>query len=300
MGLFSKKKTPSFDTGALRAILEQGQTRAKNEINTGFSQSAPLLKQFESSRNALGKAFETGANQRAQTFAQGLQQVESPEFVRQQQAKARELAFRDLPGTQELIREQLGATGGLNRGAAIRALQAPVLQAAQTASDQGFQIQQDAAARDINRRQVALKTIFDTGQGAALERLGIDEQTANTLLKTGRADIIDRAMALAGIEQNRTQGLLDIETLRQQQEIAKAQAKNARRGALLSSVGSLAGAGLGSFGGPTGALLGSNLGGQLGGLASGGTQPLDLSGILTALTLRRSNQPQQNVFSTQG
>lgn len=280
-------KPKGINTQLLQDILNRGADTQTSIIQSGFDRAAPLAGQFEQRRTQLGRAFEEGANQRAQQFAQGLQNIESPDFVRQQQAKARELAFRNLPAAQQAIRENLAATGGLNRGVAIRALQQPVLQAAQQASDQGFQIQQQAAQRNIARQQQALDTIFNTGQGAALQRLGIDRETADVLLQTGRSDILDRAFKLAGIEAGRTQGLLDIEQLRQTQEIARDQAKRAQTGALLGSLGSLVGAGAGALtGNPFGAILGSSLGGQLGGLAGGGTQPLDLTGALTALALR--------------
>lgn len=285
--IFGGKKPKGIDTGALLNILNQGAANQRSLVETAFGETPKLLNRFESTSQQLGEAFEKGAQQRAQQFAQGLQQVESPEFVRQQQAKARELAFRNLPTAQQNIREQLAATGGLGRGAAIRALTQPVLQAQQTAADQSFAIQQDAARRDIGRRQTALDTIFRTGQGAALQRLGIDRETAQVLLETGRSDILDRAFKLAGIEAGRTQGLLNVEQLRQQQEVARDQAKRARRGAIAGTLGTLAGAGLGAVaGGPLGAFVGSQLGGGLGGLAGGGTQPLDLSGLLTLAALR--------------
>ena len=291
MPLFGSSKVPKIDTAALQRILNEGATNQRNIIQSGFDRAAPLLGQFEERRQALGQSFEEGANQRAQQFGRQLQQVESPDFVRRQQARARELAFRGLPAAQQNIREQLAATGGLNRGAAITALSQPVLQASQAARDEAFNIEQAARGRDIARRQTAIDTVFQTGQGAALERLGIDRQTANVLLETGRSDILDRAFKLAGIEAGRTQGLLDIEQTRQLQEIARAQEKNARRGALLGGLGSLAGAGLGFGlgGGAFGGLIGSQIGGQLGGFAGGGGAP-DLSGALAALALRRRQQ----------
>jgi hypothetical protein len=291
-GLFGGKPK-GIDTQLLQDILTRGTQKQTGLVKSAFAQTPQLSRQFEARRGALGKAFETGSAQRAQQFAQGLQQIESPDFVRQQQARARELAFRDVPAAQQQIREQLAATGGLGRGVAIRALQQPTLQAAQASRDESFRIEQAARQRDINRQQSALSTIFQTGQGAALQRLGIDEATANVLLETGRSDILDRAFKLAGIEAGRTQGLLDIEQLRQTQEIAREQAKQAGKAQLLSTIGSLAGAGLGAFAGPAGPLIGSQLGGQLGGFAGGGQAP-DLSSALTLLALRRRNSPQPN------
>lgn len=287
MALFGGSKPKSINADALRNILEQGLRKQKSVLGQGFTQLPGLGKGFEQKAGQLGEEFVTGATGRAQEFARGLQQVEDPSFVKREQGKAQELAFRNLPAVQQQIRENLAATGGLQRGAATRALQAPVLQASRAASDAGFQIQQQAAGREIERKERGLDTIFQTEQGAALTKLGIDRNTASILLQTGREDILNKAMSIAGIEQQRTQGLLDIEQLRQTSDIARQQSKRAGLGRVLSGVGSLAGTGLGFAlgGGPVGALIGSQVGGQLG-FAGGGQSP-DLSGILAFLAARR-------------
>lgn len=302
MALFGGSKPKGIDTQLLQDILNRGATKQTGIIESAFSQTPQLGKQFRQERQALGQAFETGAQQRAQQFGQQLQQVESPDLVRRAQARAQELAFRNVPAQQEQIREQLAATGGLGRGVAIRALSQPTLQAAQAARDESFQIEQAARERDVTRRQQAIDTVFRTGQGAALQRLGIDQETANVLLQTGRSDILDRAFKLAGIEAGRTQGLLDIEQLRQTQEIARDQAKRARTGQILGGIGSLAGAGIGALvpgGGAVGSLIGSQLGGQLGGFAGGGGAP-DLSSALAMLALRRRKSAPKNLDDITG
>jgi len=296
MALFggSSKK---MDTGALRNLLMQGLGRQEQVIKGGFRELPQMSEQYEQRQKQAGQAFGEASRAAAQNLAQGLQNVESPDFLRMQQAKSRELAFRDLPAAQQQIRESLAATGGLGRGVAVRALQQPVLQAQQTAADQGFALQEAAMGRDIQRREQALNQIYSTDQGVALQSLGIDQDIARTLLDTGRGDILNRAMQLANVEQQRTQGLLDIETLRQQQEIAADQQKRAQLGAILGTVGSLGGAALGAGltgGNPYGAAIGSSVGGGLGGLAGGGTQPVDLGSILALRAFQQQNKPQFN------
>jgi len=299
MGLFGKKPK-GIDTGMLQAILQQGLEKQKGTIEEGYSKLPALTQKFEDTSGRLGEEFQTGAMNRAQQYAQGLQQVESPDLVRQQQAKAQELAFRNLPAAQQAIKENLAATGGLQRGAAIRALQAPVLQASQQASDMGFQIQEQAQLRNIARKEQALDTIFETGQGAALQKLGIDRGTASVLLNTGREDILNRAMALADIEAQRTQGLLEIEQLRQTQNITREQAKRAQRGALIGGLGSLAGAGLGMMV-PGGGLAGAAIGSQLGAFAGSGATPDLSSALWNAYALQQAKtNPSQKTASFGG
>lgn len=291
MALFGKKPK-GIDTQALQNILNQGATRQTDIINRAFTEAPQITSNFAQTQNQLAEAFESDANRRAQEFGQQLQGVESPDLTRQRIAKSAELAFRNLPAVQQNIREQLAATGGLGRGAAIRALARPTLEASRSASDEAFRIQSAADQRNVERREKALDTIFSTGQAAALTRLGIDRNTARVLLETGRGDILDKAFKLAGIEAGRTQGLLDIEKLRQTQEAAKEAASQARLGQVLSGVGSLAGTGIGFLagGGPIGALAGSQIGGQVGGFAGGGGAP-DLSGILALLAAQQKKEP---------
>lgn len=279
----------SVDINMLRTLLEQGTQKQRGLIKGAYEKTPELSQKFGAKMGELGTGFVTGSEQRAKQFGTQLTGLESPEMVRQRQAKATELAFRNLPQAQQMIRENLAATGGLGRGAAVRALQQPVMQASQQAADEAFRIQQAADERGIARQELAISNLFETGQGAALEKLGIDKDTATMLLKTGRADILDRAIKLAGIESAYTQGLMDIEVMRGQQEAARKAAKRKRRAAITSSIGTLAGGGIGAFaGGPMGAMMGSQLGGQLGGLASGGTQPLDLSGMLALIALTQN------------
>jgi len=287
MGLFGGGSSRGINTGALRNILEQGLKRQRSTIEQGYAQTPELGRKFEQKQGDIGQQFVTGSRDRAMDFGRNLENIDTSDMVRERQAKAQELAFRNVPAAQQAIRENLAATGGLGRGAAIRALSQPVLQASQQAADQGFAIQTAADEDAIARREQALGTLFNTEQGANLQKLGIDQDTARTLLENGRADILNRAMQLADIEAQRTQGLLDIETLAQQQAATRDAAKRQQFGNLIGGLGSIGGAGIGALvgGGPMGALIGSQLGGQLGGFAGGGTPP-DLTSALTLMALR--------------
>lgn len=283
-----------IDEGALRNALLSGLARKEEQIKAGFRQTPQIFKKFEQRQQDVGQGFIDQSKQRALDFGKQLEGIDTSDLVRQRQAKARELAFRDLPSVQQNIRESLAATGGLGRGAAIRALQAPVLQAAQTSADQSFAIQSAADEGNLLRRQQAVENMFNTTQGAALQKFGIDKDTAMLLLETGRADVLDRAAALAGIEGQRTQGLLDIEQARQQSEMAKDAARRQRTAQLISGIGTLGGAAVGGLaGGLPGASIGSQLGGQLGGFAGSGSTPDLSSSLLLLSALRGPNKGQQ-------
>lgn len=269
MGLFGGGSPKGIDTGKLRTMLEQGLNKQKGIVEQGFAQLPQFGQAFEQKQGQLGADLVSGSRDRAMEFGKGLEAIDTSDQVKARQGQAQELAFRNLPAAQQAIRENLAATGGLNRGVAVRALQQPVLQASQQAADESFNIQSEADQANIARREQALGTLFNTEQGAALTKLGIDKDTARTLMETGRSDVLNRALQLTNIEGQRTQGLLDIETLAQQQSAAQDAAKRGRLGQVLSTVGGLGGAALGSFGGPLGIAVGSQLGTQLGQAAGG-------------------------------
>jgi len=277
-----------YDAGRLQNILLGGAERQKQQVE-GAYRATPLLEQkFRKEQQDIGQGFMDTSKQQALEYGRNLTGIDTADLVKQRQGQAQELAFRNLPAAQQAIRENLAATGGLNRGAAVKALQQPVLQASQQAADTSFAIQAQADAENLARKQQAVENLFSTQQGATLQKLGIDKNTAMYLVEQGRGDILDRASALAGIEGSTTQGLLDIEQRRQQYEAAKESANKAKRAQLYSTLGTAAGAGIGALaGGPIGMQLGSQFGGQLGGLAGGGQANLqpgitDLAGLLMA------------------
>jgi hypothetical protein len=165
--------------------------------------------------------------------AQGTQQF--------QQAKQQILGA--LPELQRAARESAAATGGLQRGAAQQALAAPVAQAGQ----QLGQVAGDIAVQSQQAQNQALGQIFQGDQGFELQRLGIDQNTARTLLETGRADILQEAMGLVGVEEQLTTDLLGIEQMRQEAEAARAAASANRKAALTSSLLGLGGTVAGGF-----------------------------------------------------
>jgi len=290
MGLFGGS-SKGLNTGRMRDMLMSGLGRQEQKVKGGFREASLLDDKFRKEQQGLGQGFVDTSRQQAMDFGRNLENIDTSDMVKQRQAKAQELAFRNLPAAQQALRENLAATGGLNRGAAIRPLQQPVLQASQQAADQAFNIQSQADQDTIARREQALGTLFNTEQGAALQKLGIDEDTARTLMETGRSDVLGRAMQLAGIEGQRTQGLLDIETLAQRQDMAKDAAKRQQKTALLNMLGQGVGAAAGfAAGGPMGMSVGSQLGGSLGTAAGGGQanfQP-GISDLASLLAARRA------------
>lgn len=273
MGLFSKPKTPSIDTGALLRIQAENEAKQKAIVGGLRGNLSPISLDYKSQRNQLGQDITTGTEGNLAKYGQELQTINMADANARNVANVgnREQSFRDIPEIQRSIRESLGGSGTIGNAAALSALSRPVLEANRSARD--FESQNTVAGLNATsaRNEKFADTGFGARSGALSSKLGLDEGTIQYLTDTGRGDLIDEANSLLGIEDQAGSNRLGIEQARQQNEMAKAAAANARRGQIMSSLGSLAGTAIGSFGGPTGMALGSQLGGMAGNFAGGGT-----------------------------
>lgn len=274
MGLFSKPKVPSIDTGALTRIAQENERKQKSIVGGLRPGLAPISTNFETKRNALGQQIQTGTEGVLGQYGQDLSQIGAADKAARSTANAgfREQSFREVPEIQRAIRESLGGSGTTGNAAALSALSRPILEANRASRDFTSQNTVAGLTADASRGEKLADTGFGARSGALQSKLGLDEGTIQYLTDTGRGDLIDEANSLLGIEDQAGTNRLGIEQARQQNEMAKAAAANARRGQILSSLGSLAGTGIGAaFGGPLGASLGSQLGSTVGNFAGGGT-----------------------------
>lgn len=274
MGLFSKPKVPSFDSGALLRIQNENEAKQKAIIGGLRPGLQPINTNFETKRNALGQEIQTGTENVLGQYGQDLSRVGAADTAARNAANVgfREQSFRDVPEIQRSIRESLGGSGTMGNAAALSTLSRPILEANRSSRD--FTSQNTAAglAGEAGRSEKLADTGFSARSGALQSKLGLDEGTIQFLTESGRGDLINEANSLLGVEEQGGANRLGIEQARQQNEMAKAAAANARRGQIMSSLGSLAGTGLGfAVGGPMGAGLGSQLGGMAGNFAGGGS-----------------------------
>lgn len=274
MGLFSKPKVPSIDTGALLRIAQQNADKQKAIAGGLKGGLSPLGTNFETKRNELGQGIISGTEDTLGKYGQELSNVGTADTAARNAANVgfREQAFREVPELQRSIRESLGGSGSLGNAAALSALSRPVLEANRSARDFTAQNEVSRLAAESGRNEKLADTGFGARSGAMSSKLGLDTDTINYLTSIGREDLVREAESLMGIEDQLGANKLGIEQARQANEMAKAAASNSRRGGIISSLGSVAGTGLGFLaGGPVGAGLGSQLGGMVGNMAGGGT-----------------------------
>lgn len=293
MGLFSKKKVPSIDTGALMRISQDNESKQKAIVGGLRGNLSPVYGNFENKRNALGSGFQEGTEGLINQYGQSLEGVNNADAAARSEANVgqREQSFREVPEMQRAIRESLGGSGLLNSGAALSALSRPVLDAARSSRDFTSQNKVAELAGRTDRASNFADTSMNARSGALSTKLGLDTDTINYLTESGRGDLLDEANKLLGIEEQSGANRLGIEQARQQNEMAKAAADNARRGSIISGLTQLGGAAIGfGLGGPMGAGLGSQIGGTVGQVANGSPVSFDPT-LLYAMSQR--NQPAQ-------
>lgn len=274
MGLFSKPNIPGIDTNALNAINDQNATKQRNIVGGLRQNLVPLSTDFESKRRLLGNDIQSGGENVINQYGQGLSDVNAADASARTTANAavREQSFRDVPELQRSIRESLGGSGTTGNAAALSALSRPILDANRASRDFSNQNEINRLEGVTGRSEKLADTGLNVRNNALQSKLGLDEGTINELYASGRGDLVEEANKLLGIEEQSGANKLGIEQARQQNDIAQATAAAARRGSIMTSLGSLAGTGIGAaFGGPLGASLGSQLGSMAGNFAGGGS-----------------------------
>lgn len=273
MGLFSKPKVPGIDAAALTQIAERNAATQRDILGRRKAALQPLNAQFKTDRGALSAQIEPGAENLLNKYTADLSGVGAMQKAANESATIanREQNFRNVPEIQRAIRESLGGNNLLRSGAASGTIASPIIDAARASRDFSSGLETTRLGDEARRAEGLAGTGLNVRHEALNKRLGIDEETLNTLAANGRTDLLDEYNSLANIEGQLGADKLGIEQARQASEQAKAAAAASRRGQILTSLGSLAGAAGGfALGGPVGAGLGTQLGGTFGNIAGGG------------------------------
>jgi hypothetical protein len=257
-------KVKALDTGAALAIAQKKKQTTMDYANQQEAQLKAGYAPYEQKRAAISAQLEPGAEKQLASYGQYGQAAN----------QFRQQAFRDVPDIQRKISNTLAGNRMMGSGAALSSLAAPTLQAAQQSADNQANLEQQRLGNVTARASGLATTGFNTRSKAMADRMGMDEETLNTLQQMGRTDLIDKFNSLSGAESDYYDTEGDLNILGQQSEIARQQAANARRSAIIGTLGSVAGGAAGfmaSGGNPMAAGLGMQAGGQLGQMAGGGT-----------------------------
>lgn len=243
-GLFGKKKKgPQVDVAGLTRLAQDTAGRKREILGQLSPKLDPLSAKFEGTQGQIGSQYRADVGKMGEGFLADIEKTGQAKDTAQFNL-AQEQTFRQLPQVQQAIRESLAGTGGLGRGYAVTELAKAPLQAAQNLSD----LTQELAIAGGDRKAAALDRVYQTNSGAALNKLGIDRDTAQMLLETGRSDILTQAAQALGIEDQLAEDLFGIQQLAMGQGFARNAAENENRqnitNALVGIGGNLIGRGI--------------------------------------------------------
>ncbi len=243
--LGTNPKMPKYNKDALTGIVDNSAAEQKGYINDTAPKLGAATDTFQN--NALG-AVDANQKERQDTnnaFLNSLQQKRAT-ADNTQFAAGKEKILQSVQPAQDNIREVLAGSGvGLQGGAAVKALAQPVLQANSQVNDLANSLTQGSQQAEIN----ALGTIQGQDNAALASKLGIDENTYNTIMQSDRQDLKDQLNQLLGISSQSTADKLGIEQNQYNSDLASASAQNQSRNALLASLLGAAGTVGGAYAG---------------------------------------------------
>lgn len=247
--LGKKKKAKGPDIGYLTGQIKQGSEKARGYVGQEFGELAPVTTQYGQGIEELGTGYEAKTKGLAEEYQKNLGQLgEADKTARDLSValKSKE-SYGAVPMQQQMIREQLAASGGMRTGAASKLLAQPTMQAAQDVSRAGTEMDISNLERQSARQEQGVNTLYQSQAGAALTKLGLDQEKLTTLMENGRADIISKYAKLAGIDEAELNALLGLEGMRTQVDMANTTAANARQQEIWNQLGGL-GSSLMTFG----------------------------------------------------
>ncbi len=153
------------------------------------------------------------------------------------------------PDIQRSLRESLSASGGLDRGAAPAAF-ARAGEAAANQIGQGEAAIQTEKLKAVND---ATQKVFGANVDAVTTATGMDASTIQTLLNSGRQDLINEAQSIMQAERDRTSNLLGIQQNGNTQQLASETAGAAGENSLIQALLQSGGQALGGYIGSKGA-----------------------------------------------
>jgi len=236
-----KKKAKGPDIGYLTGIVKQGAEKARGLTGQEYETLQPLSQKYGAGIEELGAGYESKIRGLGEEYQKGLAGVGESEKAARDLAVAlqQKEEYGAVPLQQQMIREQLAAGGGLRTGAAGKLLAQAPTQAAQRVSQFRTQADIERLSREAARQEEGVRNLYQTQAGAALTKLGLDQTKLQTLLETGRTDIINKYAKLAGIDEAELNAILGIHGLATQTEMANVAAENARQQAILEQLGGL-------------------------------------------------------------
>lgn len=236
-----KKKAKGPDIGYLTGQIQQGAQKGREQVGAEFGELQPITQQYGKGIEELGTGYEAKTKGLAEEYQKNLGQLgEADKTARDLSIalKSKE-SYGAVPMQQQAIREQLASSGGMRTGAAAKLMAQPTMQAAQDVSRAGTEMDIANLERQSVRQQQGVDALYQSQAGAALTKLGLDQEKLTTLMENGRTDIINKYAKLAGIDEAELNAILGLHGMQTQVEMANVAAANANRQAIWDQLGGL-------------------------------------------------------------
>lgn len=202
-----KKKAPAAPNySGLIDTLNQSGTRQQQMIGGLRPKLAPITDKFAADRADLTKGFTADIASKGRglidTLSTGADTIADMES---EAAKSRILSAQ--PELNQNLRETLAASG-MNRGGALLAGQTKI---GQSLGREVGEANREISTSALRAKQDAVKTAFQTDAAAAERATGINADTMQAVLNSGREDLINELNALLEEERNRTGSIVGLQ-----------------------------------------------------------------------------------------
>jgi len=232
------RSQPTPDLAALFNTIAKAGQNEQQLIKQLPVDLQPLYAQYKASLGTAGTTLQgatTGIGQNLLTNTQNLYGPNSP-AVQATLAALRTQDYSTLPGTINALKANLAGSGGLNRGAAARAITnatiAPALQFGQQAANvTGSQL--TAQQQNV---QAALNKIAAMDDATANSIFGMSKDQATQILQSGRQDLQNQLAELINQSRTQTGQTLALQGIGSNAAYENAVAQNANQAAVVNGL----------------------------------------------------------------
>lgn len=263
----SGRSLPTVDINGLLATIAQNKTANADLINNLPPQLRKLYDQYAASLTGAGQTLQGTTNDIGQNLLSSTKSLYGPnsDAVQATLAALKQQDYSTLPGTIDALKANLAGSGGLNRGAAARAItQATLAPAAQYSQQSANVTAQQLQAQQQNVQQ-ALNKIAQIDDQTAQSLFGMSKDEASNILQFGRQDLQKQLADLINNNNAATSANLNAQGIAVNNAYQNAVTRNAQQEAIVNGlvntgvdVASMFGGGAG--GGATGLPAGADVG----------------------------------------
>lgn len=193
--LNKKAKAPDY-SGVMRELDASG-ARQRDITASVRPQTTTLNNKFGTDANSLTAALQSKSQAMGREYIRDAGSA-STNLGNNLADTLKQRVLRNTPELQRSLREGMAASGGLNRGAVGAGMSRVAVGQAQELGS-GLR---DISAQELAAKNKAIDTVFNTDQDTLRTATGLDYQTLQKLLDSGRTDIITEAANLLDSERS--------------------------------------------------------------------------------------------------